>query len=642
MDIDKTIMVDKNDYRTHYLSNDSFYPFKIDNLLWSTVNHYVLTNLYAKKDTIFYEDLRTSSTIKQLLSKLRYNIIRKENLIDTIHLGNIESLPIGGESVGDQHMLELTRKAMTAKFSQHSDIMVMLNKTWGIKIIDAKNDYANIIYDDIRGMHRKKLRIKEVDKDLTDKDLSTNHYTITAVIGLAKKVADTEGIRDVYSEMVNDAIKLLAGKKISKDISNWVDSLTWNDIYTKYPNMEKAIQTLRRKGFIKSGNKILKPYILIIAFYKYCIQNPNVYFTIKDERAFQLKSQQFKDRCLAWKDFQIHISTEIRPYRDTAIKKFTKEVEKSKETNNSTQTPLVKPFVSSEEALTTESSEEYVSWIYSRAKLLNELSVITNNMNLVIDILDLPRQHTDLGEMIEPFKTLIEKYSILKPHISLFEKNEKPFDIQNKWIVAANEISATNILDAKNIVKSFDIDPEKFFQDRTPDEISLMVNAIMKDRDPIVDSNEISTTQPELPIQSQVTGEVIEFKEPLNKSPCDDILFVIDPNHLEPPNKTPNEKITYKFINLYPEIKKIYETKKCREIGMIYPVTSNDKKIWVIVATNIDTIMTAIKMNKIVSSKKFIAIINASIPGDENSIKNFSKFCSTFFSLVYMCSGKIK
>ena len=198
-----------------FLSNNSVYPFVLDNKRWPTVTHYI----YAKRfeGTRLEDEIREAPTIfqaKKLATKYKYvteidPVTEKE--IKCKGYGKNHSYRIREDwrENEERHM----KNAISAKFTKRLILRKKLLATGEAKLVDKTNPLTGKILQELRS----DLRIRDINFPTVNSS-DENKIIFSSLIYTISKVAHMEGWKEIYEEMIVDAIHILSTNKIANQI----------------------------------------------------------------------------------------------------------------------------------------------------------------------------------------------------------------------------------------------------------------------------------------------------------------------------------------------------------------------------------------------------------------------------------------
>lgn len=242
---------DPSDKRIGFLSNSSPISFELDGKLWPTVEHYIQAKKFT--GTQFEETLRKAPTIYVLRQLLREKsiILMQDGLLQRKKMhgplnNNQESYEIRDDFESIKKII--TEEAIRAKFKQYPRLLQRLKELGNIKIKDYSNKYTGII---LKNIQNEKINIPNTIHSIKDdfNDLQTKIFTleeehlIKIIIKTSLRVMKIEGQIILYPDIIEDALYNLFNdtnywENIKKDVIDWLNEKSWDQIYKKMINFE--------------------------------------------------------------------------------------------------------------------------------------------------------------------------------------------------------------------------------------------------------------------------------------------------------------------------------------------------------------------------------------------------------------------
>jgi predicted NAD-dependent protein-ADP-ribosyltransferase YbiA (DUF1768 family) len=326
----KIIIIDKDDEKYGYLSNQSPYGFTVDNIRWRSVEEYYI----AKKYGISTSEIKKADTHYklQMLSTARKTLDINDSY--TISFGikypGVNDTP---ESIPD---VEILTEGITYKFLQNKILSNRLISTKSAIIRDPMSKDTGRILMDLRDKFLDKNK-HSIIVNLTDLKDTTYVYEHVAEIyhllyDISEKYANAEGWDIILPEMVTDAIRTLTPSyfkvntniiRITKDPKLWVhihkkmirfDKINdqfFDEICEKNPRYEEDVMVS-----------------LFISLFIYFLFSNLLFSETEKEKIFQ-KITKFQTEGIS--DEYIKISPESRWYRKQVPPMFeTKEDDQTK------------------------------------------------------------------------------------------------------------------------------------------------------------------------------------------------------------------------------------------------------------------------------------------------------------------------
>ena len=266
-DIKRCIYIDIKDSRTSFLSNDSIYPFELDNKIWPSVTHYVEAKKF--EGTQLEEQIRVAPTIFQIKRLTRG---RPKYMNDDYKIVYGKKLDDVYDYRRDIDIYSIVEKSIKAKLSSHPFLTKKLLDLKNTNIIDPSNEYTGIILENIRDKKKEVALSKREAIDIDKSDLYMDELTVVKkIISMAIKIKKIEHQEHIYPEMIEDVLYNIIPNDYG-EVINFIEETPWNIIYRDMPTFERLVMTINKlfSKKDKEQKKQIKNSAYIGSFIKYC------------------------------------------------------------------------------------------------------------------------------------------------------------------------------------------------------------------------------------------------------------------------------------------------------------------------------------------------------------------------------------
>jgi predicted NAD-dependent protein-ADP-ribosyltransferase YbiA (DUF1768 family) len=306
-DIKRCIYIDIKDSRTSFLSNDSIYPFELDNKIWPSVTHYVEAKKF--EGTQLEEQIRAAPTIFEIKKLTRG---RPKYMNDDYKIVYGKKLDDVYDYRRDIDIKAILEKSIKAKLSSYPFLTKKLLDLKNTNIIDPSNEHTGTILENIRDKKEVVKVPSDKTTDIDTPDLSTDELTVVKkIISMAIKIKKIEQQKHIYPEMIEDVLYNIIPADYN-EVINFIEETPWNVIYRDMPTFERLVMTINKlfSKKDKEQKKQIKNSAYIGSFIKYCRSRKSIE-SIK----------KFLE-----KDIDLKLVPTARWYRNSAPKKIKREM----------------------------------------------------------------------------------------------------------------------------------------------------------------------------------------------------------------------------------------------------------------------------------------------------------------------------
>lgn len=255
------IIDDPKDNSVGFMSNASYYGFRLNDKWYITMEHYITSQKFT--GTTFEDTLLNTPTIPKLrmLSQGRVATIRKGNgMRKKILYGDLDCTI---RSDWDDKMPEIYLEGLVAKFEQNKHLIPRLVSTGNARLVVVSDPITGQILEMLRSRYKnKKVNVTplsyhtDIPNNLhdTEEALLRKLFTLTNIIRLLECSAK------IYVDMVKDTLyNVLPGNKKENEaiigtITTWCKNTTYSNIYKSMPRCKSTmefIETLYSEHFLK-------------------------------------------------------------------------------------------------------------------------------------------------------------------------------------------------------------------------------------------------------------------------------------------------------------------------------------------------------------------------------------------------------
>lgn len=318
-----------SDPKLGYLSTSSRHPFLLDEKIYPTVEHYILSKMF--EGTMLEERIRMAKSVgmARAMVKPRHYIFEVDGRVvrRTVY-GDDKSSRVR-DDWGVQRTLAM-RAALFAKFEQNPRLMGRLLSTEGATIVDPVNPYIGEITTELRDAKIAMMRtptiitasprISHPAADITGGPLTgVERKFLRSTVDLLEKIRVCEGVDRIYVEMLEDAVINLFNVDISTLrevpdlIGTWVKDISehWSSTIKTMPKFEgivREVETLLQTTTL-DPNDILSAAVTMSAVIRWMRMDDVHVDGISDLK--ELLTQHAKKIKIS----QITLKPTTRPYR---------------------------------------------------------------------------------------------------------------------------------------------------------------------------------------------------------------------------------------------------------------------------------------------------------------------------------------
>jgi predicted NAD-dependent protein-ADP-ribosyltransferase YbiA (DUF1768 family) len=200
-----------------YLSNDSYFPFEIDGVVYPTVTHFI------KEKSKGIQTQQLSLFQLRLKSKTRFQT-------DAIECK---------KSTRKNAFLE---QAVVEKFQQNPELLEQLDSTGNSIIKFDDNADLGFLLMKIRDKHRNSIKYK----DVSFSELTFEEYNILKeIVRLAKKIQFEEKQNKLFEGMIEDSVYNILDDYYQDSFMDETDKI--NIYYSSLPNFRQLVQNIERQ-----------------------------------------------------------------------------------------------------------------------------------------------------------------------------------------------------------------------------------------------------------------------------------------------------------------------------------------------------------------------------------------------------------
>lgn len=235
------LYISSNDDITRFMSNRSFYEFKLDGEMWKSVEHYVIFWKYTKIPKI--TDENTNLSIPERYTS--QDIKSAETFYELLYIANTFS----HGAYSEQDYIKMLNRCIYAKFMQNYQLQILLLQTFNLKLKSDECEFSAKIISSVR----EKLLSEEnvyLLKNVPCSFSETDRLFIEKLLGILHRLPRIELVKKIYPEMVFDAfMNMYTTPKTSKIqqieflVTNMFidDSDVYNDFASSFMKLHKTI-----------------------------------------------------------------------------------------------------------------------------------------------------------------------------------------------------------------------------------------------------------------------------------------------------------------------------------------------------------------------------------------------------------------